>query len=71
MTDKPADIGTGEAPNEQNTDSPNLTGCRSSNTADELVQANLDTFVELAESDLPIAEDAEKAIALTDGGEDQ
>jgi len=26
---------------------------------------------ELADSDLPISEDAEKAIALTDGGEDQ
>lgn len=40
-------------------------------SAEELVQTHLDTFVELAESGLPIAEDAQKAIALTDGGEDQ
>lgn len=38
---------------------------------EELVQTHLDTFTELADSDLPIAEDAEKAIALTNGGEDQ
>lgn len=38
---------------------------------EELVQTHLDTFAELADSNLPIAEDAEKAIALTDGGEDQ
>ena len=40
-------------------------------SVEELVQSHLDTFSELADSDLPIAEDAEKAIALTDGGEDQ
>ena len=37
---------------------------------EELVQSHLDTFSELADSDLPIAEDAEKAIALTDRGDD-
>ena len=71
MTDKPGDNSTEEPQNEQTKDSPNPTGRRSANTAEELVQTNLDTFVELAESDLPIAEDAEKAIALTDGGDDQ
>ena len=40
-------------------------------SVEELVQSHLDPFSELADSDLPIAEDAEKAIALTDGGEDQ
>ena len=40
-------------------------------SVEELIQSHLDTFSELADSDLPIAEDAEKAIALTDGGEDQ
>jgi hypothetical protein len=71
MTDHPGDSTTEEAQNEQTTDSSNSTGRKRSNTANELVQENLDTFVELAESDLPIAEDAEKAILLTDGGEDQ
>lgn len=71
MTDKPDDNSTEESQNEQTTDSPNSTGRGRANTADELVQENLDTFVELAESDLPIAEDAEKAIAVTDGGEDR
>jgi len=40
-------------------------------SVEELIQSHLDTFSELADSDLPISEDAEKAIALTDGGEDQ
>lgn len=38
---------------------------------EELIESHFDTFSELADSDLPISEDAEKAIALTDGGEDQ
>jgi len=71
MTDKSDENGTEEAQNEQTTDSPNSIGRNRTNTADELVQENLTTFVELAESDLPIAEDAEKAVALTDGGQDQ
>ena len=66
MTDEPSDNSTEEAQDEQTEDSPNPTGRRSTNTAEELIQTNLDTFVELAESGLPIAEDAEKAIALTD-----
>ena len=40
-------------------------------SVEELIESHLDTFSELANSDLPISEDAEKAIALTDGGEDQ
>jgi hypothetical protein len=71
MTDKPDDNSIEESQNEQTTDSPNSTRHRRMNTADELVQENLDTFIELADSDVPIAEDAEKAIAVTDGGEDQ
>jgi hypothetical protein len=40
-------------------------------SVEELIKSHFDTFSELADSDLPISEDAEKAIALTDGGEDQ
>jgi hypothetical protein len=40
-------------------------------SVEELIESHFDTFSELADSDLPISEDAEKAIALTDGGEDQ
>lgn len=70
MTDKHVDNSTEEAQNEQPADSPTSTGRNRTDTVDELVQANLNTFVKLAESDLPIAEDAEKAIALADGGAD-
>jgi hypothetical protein len=44
---------------------------RDTDSVTELVQTHRDTFVKLAESDLPVSKDAEKAIALTDGGEDQ
>jgi len=71
MTDKSGENCAEESQNKQTADSPNSTGHKRTNKADELVQENLSTFVELAESNLPIAEDAEKAIALTDGGEDQ
>ncbi|GAA0530844.1 hypothetical protein ABNG02_02065 [Halorubrum ejinorense] len=40
-------------------------------SVEELIESHFDTFSELADSNLPISEDAEKAIALTDGGEDQ
>lgn len=53
------------------TKAPNSSDQPGDSSVEELVQTHLDTFLELAESDLPIAEDAEKAIALTDGGEEQ
>ena len=53
------------------TNSPNSSDQSREAPPEELVQTHLDTFLELAESDLPVAEDAERAIALTDGGEEK
>ncbi|WP_324663918.1 hypothetical protein [Haloarcula sediminis] len=70
MIDKTDHDGIEEAHNEEKAESPNVTDNGKQDTVEELVQTHLDTFVELAESDLPVAEDAERAIALTDGGKD-
>lgn len=69
MNDDPDDS---EDETAQNSATPgNSPDSRGSGSPEELVQTHLDMFIELAESDLPVAKDAEKAVALTDGGEEQ
>lgn len=40
-------------------------------SVEDIVSVNRETFQTLASSDLPIAEDAQRALLMTDGGEDQ
>ena len=56
--------------NVQKSNSPNSVDERQQTGAKKLIHSNLEVFVKLAESDLPIAEDAKKAITFSDGGED-
>lgn len=71
MNTEPDDNAVVEEQNVQTTKSPNPGGQQERRSAEELVESHLDTFLELSQSDLPIAEDAERAVALTDGGEEK
>lgn len=67
-----SDASTDEtAPDHTNPNSSDTSNLNRAAEVDEIIRENLEIFVKLAESNLPVSEDAGKAIALTDGGEDQ